>query len=51
VAFSPGTLGLLHDHYKESFSLIRAREQRRDRLLLWLLFLFAVPDLGDPVPS
>jgi len=42
VASSQSNLELLHDHYKETFSLILARERRRDRFLLWLLFLFAV---------
>ncbi len=35
-------LSLLHDHYKETFSLIRVRESQRDKLFLWLLLLFAV---------
>lgn len=35
-------LALLHDHYKESFALIRERETQRDRLFLWLLVIFAV---------
>lgn len=36
----PGQLDLLYDHYKETFALIRAREQQRDRLFLWLLGLY-----------
>lgn len=35
-------LSLLHDHYKETFSLIRAREGQRDKLFLWLLVLFGI---------
>ncbi len=35
-------LTLLHDHYKETFALIREREMQRDRLFLWLLVIFAV---------
>ncbi len=35
-------LSLLHDHFKESFTLIRDRERQRDRLFLWLLLLYAV---------
>jgi hypothetical protein len=30
-------LDLLHDHYKETFALIRSRERDRDRLFLWLI--------------
>jgi len=35
-------LSLLHDHYKETFSIIRDREVQRDRLFLWLLVIFAL---------
>ncbi len=35
-------LSLLHDHYKETFALIRERETQRDRLFLWLLVIFAL---------
>lgn len=42
MATTDSILELLHDHYKESFSLIHRREQRRDRLLLWLFLLFAL---------
>lgn len=35
-------LSLLHDHYKETFTLIRERETQRDRLFLWLLVIFAL---------
>lgn len=37
-----GHLDVLHDHYKESFSLIRERERQRDRLFLVLIGLFAL---------
>ena len=37
-----GRLDVLHDHYKESFSLIRERERQRDRLFLALIGLFAL---------
>lgn len=33
-------LSLLHDHYKESFSLIRSREDQRDKLFLQLLLVY-----------
>jgi len=42
------TLEVLHDHYKETFEIIRNREKARDRLfllvvgLIGLLFLFAL---------
>jgi hypothetical protein len=45
------SLALLHDHYKESFSLIRQAEQRRDRLLLWLFFAYAVLILEIQYPA
>jgi len=35
-------LEILHDHYKESFSLIRSREKQRDILFLVLIALFAL---------
>jgi magnesium-transporting ATPase (P-type) len=31
---------ILHDHYKESFSYIREREKRRDRLFLILILIY-----------
>lgn len=33
-------LSLLHDHYKESFSLIRSREDQRDKIFLQLLLVY-----------
>lgn len=46
----PGRLGILHDHYKESFALIRERERHRDRTFLILLGLFAllILEVGYP---
>ena len=35
-------LSLLHDHYRETFALIRDRETQRDKLFLWLLIIFAL---------
>lgn len=35
-------LALVHDHYKETFSLQREREQTRDRAFLLLIGLFAL---------
>jgi hypothetical protein len=42
TAPSEGTVSLLHDHYKESFQLIRAREKQRDRSFFLLIGLFAL---------
>jgi hypothetical protein len=42
VAGDADKLTLLHDHYKETFALIRERETQRDRLFLWLLVIFAL---------
>lgn len=48
----PGTrLELLHDHYKESFALIREKEQQRDRLLLIIIGLYAVIILAVGYPA
>jgi hypothetical protein len=33
-------LQLLHDHYKETFALIRDRERQRDRLFLVIIGLY-----------
>jgi hypothetical protein len=38
----PDTLSITHDHYRETFSLIREREKDRDRSFLWLIGLFAL---------
>lgn len=35
-------LGVLHDHYKESFLHIREREKQRDRLFLFVIALIGV---------
>lgn len=35
-------VGLLHDHYRDTFGHIREREQRRDRLFVILLFMFVL---------
>lgn len=42
MAPNTDTLALLHDHYKETFALIRDREGQRDKLFLWLLVIFAL---------
>jgi len=42
LAGDTDNLLLLHDHYKETFALIRERETQRDRLFLWLLVIFAL---------
>src|SRR5579875_2097547 len=44
-------LTLLHDHYKETFALIRERETQRDRLFLWLLVIFAVLAIEIQYPA
>ncbi len=41
MALDADKLSLLHDHYKETFALIRDREGQRDKLFLWLLVIFA----------
>lgn len=46
-----GRLDVLHDHYKESFSLIRERERQRDRLFLVLIGLFALLVLEVQYPA
>jgi hypothetical protein len=40
MSLSADVLWLLHDHYKETFSLIRTREMQRDRLFLWVIAIF-----------
>jgi hypothetical protein len=35
-------LAILHDHYKESFALVREAEISRDRLFLWVMALFSL---------
>lgn len=42
MALSSENLALLHDHYKESFSLIRDRESQRDKLFLSLLLFYGL---------
>lgn len=44
-------LALLHDHYKESFNLIRQQEQRRDRLFILLTVLFGALILQTQYPT
>lgn len=44
-------LELLHEHYKESFALIRERERQRDRLLLVIIGLYAVLILAVGYPA
>jgi hypothetical protein len=44
-------LDVLHDHYKESFALIRQREAQRDRLFLVLIGLFALLVLEVQYPA
>ena len=39
---SNDTLGILHDHYKDTYSVIAARERLRDKLFLWVIVVFAV---------
>jgi hypothetical protein len=43
-------LDILHDHYKESFALIREREKLRERYLLFLLGLYGllIVEIGYP---
>lgn len=43
-------LDILHDHYKETFARMREAEQSRDRLLLWVIVLFALlsVEIGYP---
>jgi len=44
-------LMILHDHYKDTFGLIREREKQRDRSFLALIGLFAVLFLEVQYPS
>jgi hypothetical protein len=44
-------LDVLHDHYKETFALIREREGQRDRLFLVLIGLFALLVLEVQYPA
>ncbi len=44
-------LSLLHDHYKDSFSLIRSREDQRDSLFLWLLAFYLLMILEIQYPA
>jgi len=48
---SETTVTVLHDHYKETFSLIRGREIQRDRLLLWLIALVGLLFLMRQYPE
>lgn len=42
---------ILHDHYKESFALIRDREKIRDRFFIWVILLFCLLFLAVNYPS
>lgn len=44
-------LSIIHDHYKETFALIRERERLRDRSFGFLILLFAVLVLEVFYPS
>lgn len=44
-------VGIVHDHYKESFTLIREREGQRDKLFLWLLLFYALLILEVQFPA
>jgi len=43
-------LEILHDHYKETFTRLREAEASRDRLLIWVIGLFAllILEIGYP---
>ena len=51
MARDADNLSLLHDHYKETFSLIRDRETQRDKLFLWLLVIFALLAIEIQFPA
>jgi hypothetical protein len=51
VPVSEANAALLHDHYKESFALIRENERQRDRLFLWLIALLIVLSLEVLYPA
>jgi hypothetical protein len=42
ATLTPEELSLLHDHYKDTFTLIRSRESQRDKLFFWLLLVYAL---------
>jgi uncharacterized membrane protein YhaH (DUF805 family) len=44
-------LGLLHDHYNDTFAHIRDREQRRDRLFVVLALMFVLLVLQVQYPA
>jgi hypothetical protein len=44
-------LEILHDHYKETFTRLRAAEALRDRLFLWVIGLFALLSLEIGYPA
>lgn len=48
---STAVLDLLHDHYKDSFTNIRERERRRDRLFVTLVLLFTLLVLEVQYPA
>ena len=45
------TLSIIHDHYKETFALIRERERLRDRSFGFLIMLFALLVVGVYYPA
>lgn len=51
MALTGDNLDLLHDHYKDSFSLIRSREDQRDKLFLWLLLAYLLMILQIQYPA
>jgi hypothetical protein len=44
-------LGLLHDHYKDTFSINREREKQRDGLFYWVIALFGILFLEVQYPA
>ena len=44
-------IDVLHDHYKESFKLIREREKSRDKAFLWIVLLLGLLFLGVQYPT
>jgi len=51
LAQDADNLSLLHDHYKETFTLIREREAQRDKLFVWLLVIFALLAIEIQYPA
>ncbi len=44
-------LDILHDHYKDSFSLIREREKTRDKAFFWIVLLLGLLFLEVQYPT